>query len=259
MLLMNKGNLLFALSISLGVFILHGFSFFTIAVSLYSAGTALVRGNRAVTVISIIAGGLALLFVRTGGASALLMTGAVFAVLFSDRIISRYLFALSSAAILFSGVLSGIIPLAASLIAASHVKSDKWRAAVLAGGILGVLIIFGPPSTYIHRSAVSEELLAEGQVIWPAPSELNLGMRELFLEAPGIEPDCITLKVYAGGVRDNDPVGSAISGDRVFSVYPGENTLIIEEPEFPISIKITRTWKPFSHPVIFFEYAEASI
>lgn len=255
----NTNRLIFALVISIAVFVLHGFSFFTIAICLYTAGTALLKGPRAVTYFTIISGGLSLLFVSGTGGPALLTIGAVLAVVLSDSAASRYLFFLSAAFILLTGAIDGILPLTAAVLVASVLKRGKWRALILAAGFSAVLIISGLPSVRERPILVLQEVLYQDAVIWSVPAELNLGMPELILEAPGKDPVCMTLTVYGGGVRDNDPVGYVTSDDRIFPVYPGENTLIIEEPEFPVSIRLSRSWKPFSHPVIHFVSAEAII
>ena len=254
----RKGNLVFALAASLGVLILHGFSFFVIAIFLYAAGTALIRGHSAGTVIAIIFGGLSLLFIRGSQGSALLTIGAVLAVVFSDSRSSRYLFSLSAAVVLLSGAFTGVVPIALALFASSSLHKYKWRGIVVAGGLSAGLIFFGLPLSQAHNSLVSQEVLVDGKVLWSEPAELNLGMPELILQAPGIEASCITLTIHAGGVRDINPVGYVFSADRTFPVYPGENTLEIEEPEFPLSIRMSRSWKLFTHPVIHFNSAEAS-
>lgn len=251
-------KLVFALSLSLGILILHGFSFFAIAVCLYASGTAFIKGHRVVTCAAVIFGGLSLLFFRGSPGAALLTIGAVLAVVFSDSAASRYLFFLSAAAILVEGRIEGILPLTAAVIVASPFKRDKWRSVIIAGGV-AVLIISGLPSIEEHRSLVLQELMIDGKVQWPEPAELNLSMPELILQAPGIDAACITLKVSAGGVRDSNPVGYVNSADRTYPVYPGENTVIIEVPEFPVTIRISRFWKPFCHPVIHFHSAEALI
>ncbi len=253
----STNKLIFALVISIGVFILHGFSFFTIAICLYTAGTALLKGPRAVTYFTVISGGLSLLFVSGTGGPALLTIGAVLAVVLSDSAASRYLFFLSAVCILLTGAIDGILPLTAAVLVASVFKRDKWRALILAGGVSALLIISGLPSSKEPGSFVSEEILRDGKVLWTEPAQVNISMPELILQAPGIDAAFITLKVSAGGVRDSNLVGYVNSADRTFPVYPGENTLIIEEPEFPVSIRLSRSWKPFSHPVIHFESAEA--
>lgn len=255
----RAAKLIFALSASLGVLILHGFSFFTMAVCLYAAGAVLIKGSRAVTYLVVIFGGLSLLYVNGSGGTALLTIGAVLAVALSESSTSRYLFSISAAAILIEGVIAGVLPLAAAILVASPVKRDKLRAVILAGGVSAVLIIYGLPSVQEHRFFVLHENLYQGAVNWPEPAELNLGMPELILQAPGAATARMTIKVSGGGVRDNNPVGYITSDDRRYPVYPGENTVIIDEPEFPVSIRITRSWKPFSHPVIHFKFAEASI
>jgi hypothetical protein len=255
----HKVKIVFALSASLGVIILHGFSFFAMAVCLYAGGVALIKGTKAATFSAVVFGGLSLLFFNVSEGPALLAIGAVLAVVLSDSAPSRYLFFLSAAAILIDGAIEGMIPLTAAVLVASPVKRDKLRAVILAGGFFAVMIISGLPSIEQHRSLVSQQLLIDEKVLWPETVELNLSMPELILEAPGIDAEWITLKVSAGGVRDSNPVGYVTSAGRTFPVYPGENALIIEEPDFPVSIRISRFWKPFTHPVIHFNSAEASI
>lgn len=255
----RTAKLFIALSVTVGVLISHGFSIFVMAICLYAAGTALIKGPRAVTFIAVFLGGLSLLSFGSSQGPLMIAAGAAFAVVFSVSAVSRYCFFLSAAAVLLSGRIEGMVPLAAACLAASPVKRDKWRAIILAMGLCAVLIISGLPSTAEHRYLVSQEVLIEDGVIWSEPAELNLGMPELLLRAPGAEAACMTLKVSAGGVRDSNPVGYVTSADRTFPVYPGENTLVIEEPVFPVSIRISRSWKPFYHPVIHFEFAEVSL
>ncbi|NOQ21852.1 MAG: hypothetical protein GQ565_04265 [Candidatus Aegiribacteria sp.] len=226
------------------------------AVCLYAAAAALIKGPRAVTVIVVFLGGLSLLSFGGSLGPLPLTAGIAFAAVFSLSVASRYLFFLSAAAVLIEGAIEGMVPLTAAVLAASPVKNDKWRAIILAGGLSAVLIISGLPSTKACRSLVLQEALSEEGVVWKEPAELNLGMPELLLQAPGIDVACMTLRVSAGGVRDTSPVGYVTSADRTFPVYPGENTLIIEEPEFPVSIRISRSWKPFYHPVVHFHFAE---
>lgn len=254
-----KTRLLFALSASLAVLILHGFSFFTLAVCLYAAGTALIKGPLSITVSAIILGGLSLLIAVGSGGPALIMIGALLAVVLSESPASRYLFCICAAAILIEGSIVGLLPIIAALFIASPVNRDKWRTVILAGGVLLMLIITGIPSARENRFLVLQEALYPEAVVWHLPAELNLGMPELILKAPGKEAVSLRLEVSAGGVRDNDPVGYVTSARRRVPVYPGENTLIIEDPEFPVSIRICRSWKPFSHPVIHFYSAEAAI
>lgn len=254
-----KTRLIFALSAAIGVLILHGFSFFTLAVCLFAAGTALLKGPLSVTYSAIILGGLSLLLAGGSGGPALITIGALMAVLLSESPVSRYLFSLCAAAILIEGSIEGLLPLIAALFIASPVNRDKWRTLILAAGVVLLLIITGIPSAQENRILVLQEVLTTEAVVWPMPAELNLGMPELILKAPGKEPVSLRLEVSAGGVRDNDPVGYVTSAGRRFPVYPGENTLIIENPEFPVSIRISRPWKPFSHPVIHFFSAEATI
>ena len=255
----RRTRLFLALSAALGVLILHGFSFFALAVCLYAAGAAMVKGPLSITYSTIILGGLSLLFVSGSGGPALITIGALLAVVLSESSPSRYLFSLCAVSILIDGSIEGLLPLIAALLIAAPVNSNKWRTVILAGGCIVLLIVSGLPSTQENRFLVLQEVLYPEAVVWPLPAELNLGMPELILKAPGKEAVCLRLEVSAGGVRDNDPVGYVTSAERRIPVYPGENTIIIEEPRFPVSIRISRSWKPFSHPVIHFHSAEALI
>ncbi len=255
----TTGKLVLASAVSAAAIISHGFSFFSMAVCLYAAGTALLRGPRAVTLLAVTLGGFSLLSFGSGPGPALLTAGAVLAVAFSASTISRLLFCLSAAAVLFYGTIEGMIPIAAALFLASPLSRERWRSLMLAGGLMATLLISGLPSNEEHRIFVSEEVLIDNGLIWPGPVELNLSMPQIVLYAPGMDIAEMTLHVSAGGVRDHDPLGYAASGDSTFPVYPGENILLIEEPEFPVSIRISRPWKPFNHPVIHFDYGEASL
>ncbi len=255
----TTGKLVLATAVSAAVIISHGFSFFAIAVCLYAAGTALIRGPEAVTFLAFLAGGISLISFGSSLGPALLTAGAVLAVLFSASAVSRFLFCLSAIAVLFSGTIEGTVPLAAAVLMSSPVRREWWRSLILAGGLMATLLISGLPSNEEHRIFVSEEVLIDNGLIWPGPVELNLSMPQIVLYAPGMDIAEITLHVSAGGVRDHDPVGYAASGDSTFPVYPGENILLIEEPEFPVSIRISRPLKPFNHQVIHFDYGEASL
>ena len=255
----TKGKLVLALSVSAALFISYGFSIFALAVSLYATGTALLKGPRAVTLIAVFLGGLSLLSFNSSLSPVLLTTGAALAVAFSVSTVARYFFFLSAAAILFSGAIEGIAPLTAAALTAAPVKKQKWRAIILAGGLSAVLIISGLPLAPEYRFSVSEEVLTENGVIWQEPVELNLSRPQLLLQVPRVDFTRMTVQVSAGGVRDSRPVGYVASADSIYPVHPGENTILIEEPDFPVSIRISRQWKPFTHPVIHFVFGEASL
>lgn len=255
----HTGKLALAILASVGILIIHGFSLFSMAICLYAAGTALIRGTGAVTSVVVFIGGLSLLSFSSSLGPALITAGAVFAVVFSVSTVSRYLFFLSAAAVLFSGTIEGIAPITAAALVAATVKRERLRAIILIGGLLAVLIISGLPTTPEYRFYVSEEVSVENGVIWPEPTELNLGRPRLLLQAPRTDYTEMTLQVSSGGVRDSCPVGYVASADRIFPVYPGDNTILIEEPEFPVSILISRSWKPFTHSVIHFISGKASL
>ena len=254
----QTGKLVLALSVAAAVFILHGFSFFTIAVLFYAVGTAFLKGRYAVTSITVFLGGLSILSCGSLG-PALITVGAVLAIAFSDSALARYLLFLSVAAIFLSGAVECMMSLLAAALAASMLKKEIWRLMILAAGFSAVLIISGLPNPHEYPLLVSEEVLTDNGVTWPWMTELNLSVPELLFMDPGEDITSITLRVSAGGVRDSSPVGFAISADRIFPVHSGENVILIEEPEFPVSIQIYRQWQPFTHPVIHFHSAEASL
>ena len=251
-------KLVLALSAAAAVLILHGFSFFVAAVFFYAAGAAFVRGQQAVTSITVLLGGLSVISCGNLG-YALIAVGAILAISFSNSAVSRYLFLLSMAAIFLSGAVEGTAPILAAALAASMLKKELTRLTILATGISAVLIISGLPQPHEYPSTVSEELLTDNGVVWPWMSELNLSMPELLMQDPRKEIASVTLHVSAGGVRDSKPVGLVISADRTFPIYSGEDVILIEEPGFPISIRISRQWQPFTHPVIHVHSAEASL
>lgn len=259
MLNIPAGKLVIALSLSVGVFISHGFSLFAVAACLYACGIAFTKGPLAVVYIAVFLGGMSLLSFDSSFAPALITAGAVLVIVFSTSTISRFLFFLSGAAVLLSGTIQGMAPLTAALLAASLIKREKWRSLIIAGGLMAILIISGLPTTTEHQYLVSEEVMIENGVIWTEPVEINLGMPELLLQAPRTDAADITIMVSGGGVRDNSAVGYIASGDRTYQIYPGENDITIEEPIFPVSIRVSRSWKPFTHPIIHFSYAKASL
>jgi hypothetical protein len=251
-------KLVFTLSFAAAVFILHGLSFFTTAVFFYAAGTAFVKGQKTLILLTVFLCGLSVLSCDSLGPS-LLTVGAVLAISFSDFSISRYLFLLSVSAIVLSGVIEGIVPLLAAALAASLLKKELWRLVILAAGFSAVLIISGLPNPDEYPLAVCEEVLTDNGVLWTWTSELDLSMPELLIKDPHKDISNITLQLSAGGVRDSIPVGFVISGNRAFPVRSGENIVLIDEPQFPVSIRMSRHWELFTHPVIHVDSAEASL
>jgi hypothetical protein len=145
------------------------------------------------------------------------------------------------------------------VLAASLLKVKFRRCIIVASGISLMVVLSGLPLAHAPSPITSQEVLTGNGVMWGEPAELHLGCPELLLRNRERSVSGLTIRASAGGVRDTSIIGFAISSDRIFPVYPGENTIRIEEPEFPVLIRMSRDWKPFTHPVIHFVSAGASI
>jgi len=248
-----------ALSAGMAVFILHGFSFLTAAVLMYAGGAVFIRCRLAAEAAVILTGGFAVLSIAESTGPVILATGAVLALACSRSAVSRYFFLLCAAAVAISGAIEGMIPLIIALAAAAFMKDAMLRCIILAAGLSAVLLISGLPRSHEYPFSEPRVILAGDTVLWQEPLELNLGSPEMILKYPHMNVTEVTLHVSAGGVRDSDPVGYAYSGSSIIPISSGEHAILFQQPEFPVYVRISREWKPFTHPVIHFRSAEAAL
>jgi hypothetical protein len=254
-----KAELSIAASISAGTLIIHGFSFQAIAICLYFAATAFFKGRREISFILYLIGGISLLSFGESASEPLIAAGTLLAVLFSATVRTRIIYLLASSSLLLSGSIEGLLPITATVFAAVPAGVAEWRVLIVAAGLVLTLITSGLPTSAQRQFCYSDEEIHGNTVIWPQRYELKLNMPEIRLQAHGEAISNMTVLVSGGGVRDRSEVGLIVSGERSYEIYSGENMIKVELPVFPISIQLTREWKPFTHPVIHLIYAEASL
>lgn len=200
----------------------RGIDALSLSASFLAAGILFYRGPERVLAACIFIGGLSLMVRTDGFTAALLLAGALSAMACSECFISRSAFFLSVAGVVLSGSLTGVVPLASR------------------------------PAT-LH----AEEYFVRGGIEWDHSQRLDLSVPELVLEVGEVEPVNLRILLSAGGVRDDEPVGFVMAGDTSFPVPSGEVRIRMNEPVFPISVVLSRRWKPMNHPVIHFIRAEA--
>lgn len=218
----NRDRLLLSGAAAAGILLTRGIDPLSVAACFLAAGFLFYSGGRRVLAASVLLGGLSLLVRTDGFAAVLILAAALSAMTASEYIVSRSAFFLSVAGVVLSGSLTGVVPLA-SRPAARH----------------------------------ADEYFVRGGIAWDHSDRLDLSTPRLVLEAGDSEPVNIRILLSAGGVRDDEPVGFVLAGDTSFPVPPGEVRIRMNEPVFPVSVVLSRRWKPMNHPVIHFIGAEA--
>ncbi|MBN2607630.1 MAG: hypothetical protein JXA64_00830 [Candidatus Fermentibacteraceae bacterium] len=249
---------------ALGVFtaslaLLRGPSLLAGSACLLTAGLLTYRGVRIALVAALFLGGLSLMARRPSAMAALLITGSMIAMAGSDRIISRVLILASTGLTFASGALDDLLPLVPAVLAAAFLPGARRRGAVEGAGLVLMLLAAGLPAASDRNVARGWERIEGGTAEWTHDEPLDLATPVLVLDAGEERFQHLSLTMSAGGTRDRLPVGMVVSGDSTLPVMPGDNTLEIDHPDFPVTVLLTREWKPFNHPVIHFIRAEAGV
>ena len=219
----NRERLPLSGAAAAGILLTRGIDPLSVSVCFLAAGFLFYIGEKRVLAASVLLGGLSLLVRTDGSAAALILAAALSAMAASESILSRSAFFLSVAGIVLSGSLAGPVQ---------------------------------PDSRPVVRYA--EEYFVRGGIAWDHSDRLDLSTPRLVLEAGDSEPANIRILLSAGGTRDSLPLGFVLAGDTSFPVPPGEVCIHMREPVFPVSLVLSRRWKPFNHPVIHFIGAEAA-
>lgn len=243
---------------SAALFLLRGISGFTISWALYFIGISLIDKQNRITFVTLIAGGISLIFWNVNGGAAFILVGAMVGIACSASLLSRVLFFLSFSVILIEGSITGILPLFAVSFSALLLKREKWRIIVLAGGIIAGILICGLPGASIYGVLVHDEILSENGVIWPDPISAQLNHPVVILEALNMDNADLLVETSGGGVRDSCPLGIIETGGQTYQIMPGSNVFRIREADFPAVITLTRKWQPFNHPVIWIQNVMAT-
>ncbi|MFO8183562.1 MAG: hypothetical protein R6U39_05255 [Candidatus Aegiribacteria sp.] len=237
--------------------LLRGIDALSLSACFLAAGILFYSGPARVLAACVLLGGLSLLVRTDGFAAALLLAGALSAMACSECVISRSAFLLSVAAAILSGSLTGLVPLGIAAAAAVFPAASINRSAFIGAGLAASVAAGGIPLASPPAARRAEEYFVRGGIAWEHSERLDLSAPALVLEAGEAEPADLRILLSAGGVRDDEPVGFVMAGDTSFPVPSGEVRIRMNEPVFPVSVVLSRRWKPMNHPVIHFIGAEA--
>lgn len=253
----NSAKLLLSSATAAGILLTGGIDPLSLSVCFLAAGLAFYSGEKRVLAASAVLGGLSLLVRSDGFAAALVMTAALSAMSASDSIVSRSAFFLSAAGVVLSGSLTGLVPLGIAAAAAIFPSASFHRSAAIGAGLAVAVAAGGIPMAPRPPARHAQEHFVGEGIIWEYSDRLDLSAPRLVLEAGDAEPRHVRILLSAGGIRDTLPLGFVLAGDTSFPVPPGEVSINIREPAFPVSVVLSRRWKPMNHPVIHFIGAEA--
>lgn len=243
---------------AMSVLLMRGVDAVSVSICLMLAGCMEYRGGRQGLVLVLFPAFLALL----AGSSpdfqaALVLAGAATGLVMSQSPVSRLLLSLAVLLTALIGPLSGLLPLVPFALVSMPAAVRRHRAALIAAGTVLVVVLGGLPLAEVPARLHGSEIRSEGSITWDHSRSLDLSAPSLVLEAGGRRPATLHLRLSAGGTRDTEPVGRAVSGDTMFAVMPGENLIVFRDPEMPVEITLYRNWRPFNHPVVHFTGAEA--
>lgn len=248
-----------ALMISLAVAAVGGFDLQSLSLCLLVFGAVFYRGERMMLAASILFGGLSVLSGDGALSASLVLTAPVPAMIGSRGKVSRVLFLASGVAAVLTGDMPGSIPMIPALIACAVLPGAFTRGMAAAAGILLMVLISGLPGPAGRDYAYASSVIDGTVVRWDYAESVDLSSPVLILGSGGVQVRRLSITLSAGGTRDPLPVGEVVSGTSILPVMPGDNSLEIHRPVFPVKISISRRWSPFSHPVIHFIDAEARI
>jgi len=151
-----------------------------------------------------------------------------------------------------SGLFTVLVAVSALLVV-WHSKGILWRGAgTLSTVICAGLLLFGPPEAEPYGIPPAQETHKEAATIWEHVPSLDSASPSVYFRTGG--GGTFLISVEAGGIRDTDPVGTIRAGDREIRIQEGESTHKIElcASDSSVVVEMTRSWRPFEHPVIHF-------
>lgn len=253
----NRARLPFSIAAAVLIILTRGIGPLAVSACFLAGGLLFFRGGKTVLASSVLLGGLSLLVSTEGFAASLILAAALTATAGSESIISRSVLFLSVAGVILSGALAGLVPLGIAAAAAVFPAAPVHRSAAVAAGLAAALVAGGIPLASRPAAGHAREHFVPGGVAWEHSDRLDLSAPRLVLEAGDAQPRDVRILLSAGGTRDTLPVGFVLAGDTTFPVPHGEVSIHMTEPAFPVSIVLSRPWKPMNHPVIHFIGAEA--
>ncbi len=160
---------------------------------------------------------------------------------------------------IWSGPVSGILPLLAGLLPAALPRLRALRYPAAAVGATVMLLLSGLPAAPSGPARHLEERLEGERPLWPETTAVNLASPSLRLEMPGMEGVDVRIMMTAGGVRDDtEPLGRVVSGSDTIPVQAGRGAVLVVDASGPVTVLLDREWSPFNHPVIWVGPADAA-
>jgi hypothetical protein len=208
---------------------------------------------------SVLFGGLSFLSGDPALSAVLILTAPIPAMIGSRGKLSRVFFLASGVTAVLTGDIPGSIPLIPALLVCAFLPGAFTRGLAAAAGILLMVLLSGLPGPASRDYAYASGVIDGTVVRWEYEESVDLSNPVLILRSGDIQVRRLSIMLSAGGTRDPLPVGEVVSGTSILPVMPGDNSLEIHRPVFPVRIAVSRRWSPFNHPVIHFIDAEARI
>jgi hypothetical protein len=128
--------------------------------------------------------------------------------------------------------------------------AERTRLALAGITAAAAFAFFGPPAASLPGERVMQELFAGGRTTWPDMASIDLGHPVMLLRVTPDDGGTVTIRTAGGGIRTAEPLGMIISDEQAVAIIPGLDTLSLYCPQGTASILLTRSWRPFEHPVI---------
>lgn len=136
-------------------------------------------------------------------------------------------------------------------LAVACVLNGRWlRAAVMGTFFLAGPVLIGLPASPEGPPDLLQENFIGDSTVWRDPVSLDYHRRAAELRTSGCSGKTLYLLVQAGGVRDALPLGTVTRGDHSCAVRSGWDTLAVPAGGGETRIRMDRSYRPFSHPVI---------
>jgi hypothetical protein len=138
-------------------------------------------------------------------------------------------------------------------------RSRKWRFASMAAGLILCLVLTGLPDARLHPELVAQERHIEDRLAWTYVPALNAGSPAVLFRTSAAEGGVLHVPVDAGGVRDDMPVGTILTGEQNITFGTGKDTLHVPfNAGETIRVGISRPWAAFEHTIIHFGHCWTS-
>lgn len=191
--------------------------------------------------------------------SALVMASGMLLVLNGKSLFIRVTGLCSILLAALQGSVSGLMFILILSAISVFPPSRKWRLATMAPGLILCLVIAGLPDARLHPERVAQERHIEDRLAWTYVPALTAGSPAVLFRTSSTDGGVLHVPVDAGGVRDDLPVGTILTGEQSITFGAGRDTLNVPfNAGDTVRVWISRPWAAFEHTIIHFGHCWTS-